>query len=800
MHSMDRKTTGELQPLSSQQAPPLPQRQRPLENTAATTTSEHYQEDTVNPDTASIRSKEAVDNAADVEQHCLLFPTYATRHSRSGKCSKDPLDWNIRVRGWAFSKRSNRRKRLVMSMARKLAGVTKDNKVYETLESRFGMFLASNTQGARFSIQCVGATRTSQMELAGDPNSHDPTVDELMNEMHTSEGALAIAETAKDKLQLRKSLEEHRPQEYMEQFKEETPANRSYHQSSPDAGAGSPYLPADGSPLTRVSSPESQEGSFSDRWTKGAALVKGAYRKYKPIVIAQVSNPLQGTEHEQQARLLRVPSESTDSRLNSRGSSLMESTVSEHSGDEVPPKAIRTDSADTILSQTETHNEDLGHGVFPTVQISSRPGGHFDGTLRVSHEDVQAHRRQSELKRNTTYNGTSNESHPRFLKLHAYHPDMTEPCQGIVNLVDPEGISIISDIDDTIKETDVVAGTRIILRNTFLKDMMDVPGMAKVYKGWWKKGAAIHYVSNSPWQLIPSLLEFFHTHKFPPGSAHLRLHDSVLKTYFMTPGENKRKSIREILMDFPGRKFILVGDSGEIDMEIYTELAVAFPEQVFRIFIRDITSAKLREEAAKMAAAPAPRGRSFASMIPGVTTGFGYFSRQGAGAGGEEGAEVDTALNTITTRATEDSANADLSSGGGGGFASVNDSSLDQPQKPEGAAQPPQKPRRTHTFSSTGSAPQGTPAQTPCVSQSYVVSRDLDAEPMPGAPPVEPPVIKTPYELWLDRVEHCQKQLLEGVMTLFEDASTLDECPVVKAMLRHYEDRHSLDLDEDNNL
>lgn len=29
--------------------------------------------------------------------------------------SKDSLDWNIRVRGWAFSKRSNRRKRLVMS-------------------------------------------------------------------------------------------------------------------------------------------------------------------------------------------------------------------------------------------------------------------------------------------------------------------------------------------------------------------------------------------------------------------------------------------------------------------------------------------------------------------------------------------------------------------------------------------------------------------------------------------------------------------------------------------------------------
>lgn len=83
MHSMDRKPIGEQQlqqqqqqPLSSQQAPPLPQRQQP---------NEQYQgSDMANPDTTSIKSKESVDTAADVEQHCLLFPTYATRHSRSG--------------------------------------------------------------------------------------------------------------------------------------------------------------------------------------------------------------------------------------------------------------------------------------------------------------------------------------------------------------------------------------------------------------------------------------------------------------------------------------------------------------------------------------------------------------------------------------------------------------------------------------------------------------------------------------------------------------------------------------------
>ncbi|KAF8944951.1 hypothetical protein BGZ47_003455 [Haplosporangium gracile] len=753
-----------------------------------------------NPNTASNKSKESVDTTADVEQHCLLFPTYATRHSRSG--SKDPLDWNIRVRGWAFSKRSNRRKRLVMSMARKLAGVTKDNKVYETLESRFGMFLANNTQGAWFSIQCVGATSTSQMELAGDPSSHDPTVDELMSEMHTSEGALAIAETAKDKLLLRKSLEENREQEYLDKSLERSRANSPFQpqlqqQQHPSSATGSPYLASDGPLLTRVTSPESQESSFSGRWTKGAAFVKGAYKKYKPVVVAQVQNSLQGTEQEQMSSL-RVPGESNDTRPSSRSSSHQGSTISDCSGDEsrsdLPLKASRMDSGDTILSQTETHNENLGHGMFPTVQISSRPGGHFDGTLRVSHEDVQAHRKQSslnELSRSKTVTGKSDESHPRFLKLHAYHPDMKEHCRGIVNLIDPEGISIISDIDDTIKETDIVAGARIILRNTFLNDMMDVPGMAKVYKNWWKQGAAIHYVSNSPWQLIPSLLEFFHTHKFPPGSAHLRLHDSVLKTYFMTPGENKRKSIREILLDFPGRKFILVGDSGEIDMEIYTEMAIAFPEQVFRIFIRDITSAKLKEESAKMSAGPLAPVRSFTSMIPkapitAVTTGFGYFSRSGAGAGSGEGADAVAIAEELPVDGL-----------------SVEDNASVQSQKSDGAGQqPPPKPRRANTLTSNGSTPQRTSAPTPPRSQSPMMPGDLDDETMPGQSPAESQAAKTPYEIWQDRVDLCQRQLLDGTMTLFDDASVLEEDPLVKDMLRHYENRHSLDLEEDslNNL
>ncbi len=55
--------------------------------------------------------------------------------------------------------------------------------------------------------------------------------------------------------------------------------------------------------------------------------------------------------------------------------------------------------------------------------------------------------------------------------------------------------------------------------------------------------------------------------RFPPGSAHLKFYDLV-KSLFEDPGSSKNNYIKEILEDFPNRKFILVGDSGQMDMEM----------------------------------------------------------------------------------------------------------------------------------------------------------------------------------------------------------------------------------------
>jgi phosphatidate phosphatase APP1 len=162
---------------------------------------------------------------------------------------------------------------------------------------------------------------------------------------------------------------------------------------------------------------------------------------------------------------------------------------------------------------------------------------------------------------------------------------------GKVRLIGKEGISVISDIDDTIKVSEV-ADRKALLANTFLREFRAVPGMADAYRAWAEEGAAFHYASASPWQLYGPLSAFIRDADFPEGSMHLkdfRWKDASFFNLFASPEETKRRAIIPILEAFPARRFILVGDSGEADPEIYAALAREHPEQVAQIYIRDVS-------------------------------------------------------------------------------------------------------------------------------------------------------------------------------------------------------------------
>ena len=161
---------------------------------------------------------------------------------------------------------------------------------------------------------------------------------------------------------------------------------------------------------------------------------------------------------------------------------------------------------------------------------------------------------------------------------------------GRVQWIAPEGRSVISDIDDTIKISNV-QDREALVANTFLREFRPVPGMAPLYRKWADAGAAFHYVSASPWQLHEPLAEFCRSEGFPAGTFHMklfRLKDSSALSFFGSQEGYKTEVIEKILADFPRRHFTLVGDSGENDPEVYAAAARKHPEQIQHVFIRNV--------------------------------------------------------------------------------------------------------------------------------------------------------------------------------------------------------------------
>ncbi|GKT47847.1 phosphatidate phosphatase APP1 [Colletotrichum spaethianum] len=161
-----------------------------------------------------------------------------------------------------------------------------------------------------------------------------------------------------------------------------------------------------------------------------------------------------------------------------------------------------------------------------------------------------------------------------------------------VKIIEPRGVSLISDIDDTIKRSNISGGAKEIFRNTFVRELKDltVEGVREWYNELHKMGVSMHYCSNSPWQLFPVLASYFMVAGLPPGSLHLKQYSGMLQGIFEPVAERKKSTLTRLMHDFPERRFLLVGDSGEADLEVYTELVEAHPGRVIAIFIRDVTT------------------------------------------------------------------------------------------------------------------------------------------------------------------------------------------------------------------
>jgi phosphatidate phosphatase APP1 len=159
---------------------------------------------------------------------------------------------------------------------------------------------------------------------------------------------------------------------------------------------------------------------------------------------------------------------------------------------------------------------------------------------------------------------------------------------------------VISDIDDTIIHTGVVSTLKwkVLINSIFKSATSRIPleGAAdfyhKLHRGSSGKHAnPIFYVSHSPWNLYRYLEFFLKQNTFPKGPILLRSFKDIFKK---KSGDRPQKHIEilNILKAYPELKFILIGDSGEKDADIYMDVANEFPSQVAAIYLRSVSHKK----------------------------------------------------------------------------------------------------------------------------------------------------------------------------------------------------------------
>jgi phosphatidate phosphatase APP1 len=162
---------------------------------------------------------------------------------------------------------------------------------------------------------------------------------------------------------------------------------------------------------------------------------------------------------------------------------------------------------------------------------------------------------------------------------------------------------VISDIDDTVVMTNVLNRLKMLITTILSNEHTRIPfeGVAAFYRALQKgvsgeENNPIFYVSSSPWNLYGFLLEFFRKHEIPFGPIFLK--DFGSHTIFKSGDHQSHKleNIQKILDAFAHLPFVLIGDSGEQDPEIYYQVVKQYPNRIRAVYIRNVNPQPERVE------------------------------------------------------------------------------------------------------------------------------------------------------------------------------------------------------------
>ena len=215
---------------------------------------------------------------------------------------------------------------------------------------------------------------------------------------------------------------------------------------------------------------------------------------------------------------------------------------------------------------------------------------------RMESDEVPGARLEVSCRRATAYATSDRQGYFRIELAARARPGWNDVSLGLVRqpeiralgrvLVPPRSaaFAVVSDIDDTIVETNVLSKWRMVVGLALSNARTRKPfaGVGAFYRALHRGVNPVFYVSKSPWNLYVPLVEYLELQGLPLGPLMLR--DFGLRMN----REHKTGAIEALLRTYPALPFILIGDSGERDPEIYAGLVRRHPRRIRAIYIRSI--------------------------------------------------------------------------------------------------------------------------------------------------------------------------------------------------------------------
>nr|WP_235436274.1 phosphatase domain-containing protein [Arthrobacter sp. RIT-PI-e] len=173
---------------------------------------------------------------------------------------------------------------------------------------------------------------------------------------------------------------------------------------------------------------------------------------------------------------------------------------------------------------------------------------------------------------------------------------------------------VVSDIDDTVVVT-ALPRPFLAAWNTFVLDehaRTPTPGMAVLYERIVRsiRSAPVLYLSTGAWNVAPTLSRFLSRNLYPAGPKLLTNWGPTQDRWFRSGQDHKRRSLEQLAEEFPDIKWLLVGDDGQHDEQIYAEFAQRHPGNVRAIAIRQLSAGE--------AVLAGGRSRSRGHSTPGI--------------------------------------------------------------------------------------------------------------------------------------------------------------------------------------